>query len=89
MLSLLAVGRNFRYVKPYCFFLQLLKPVHKIRSAFPVKAASDVLQCLIIKMLDQPVILIIHLQVYDNIRILFEIHLLHLKHFFPQKFKLP
>ncbi len=44
---------------------------------------------LVIKMFDQPVEIIFHLQIDDDIGILFEVHRLHLKDFLPQRFQFP
>ena len=36
-------------------------------------------QSIVVKMFDQPVVFVLHLEIHDNIRILFEINALHLK----------
>ncbi len=51
--------------------------------------AADVVKGLVIKMLDQPVEIIFHLQIDNNISVFFEVNRLHLKDFLAQHFQLP
>ena len=56
--------------------------------AFLIKTIAYMVKHCIVKMFDEPIKIIFHLQVDDNIRIFFKIDRLHLKHFFFQGFQL-
>ena len=87
LLSLLTVGRDACILKLYCFVLEFEESLHERPSAFFIKAAADMIKGLVIKVFDQPVKIIFHLQIYNNVRIFFEIDSLHLKDLFPQGFQ--
>ena len=68
--------------------LHVDKPFHKGQPCLLVKVRADVVHGLLIKVLDEPVVFVVHLQVDDDIRILFKVHRLHLEHFLPQGLQL-
>jgi hypothetical protein len=60
--------------------LQAVEGLQHRPAALLVEAAADMVQRSFVKMLDEPVKLIFHLQVHNNIRVLFKVHRLHLQH---------
>ena len=89
MLSLSTIRRNSCILKSDRFVLKLHESVHKHHSAIFVKMAADMVQRLVIKMFDQPIEIIFHLQIHNNVSIFFEVNGLHLKNFLPQQFQFP
>lgn len=76
-------------LKPYCFILKLHESIHKYFPAVLIKTAADMVKGLVIKVFDESVEVIFHLQVHNDVGVLFEIDRLHLKDFFPQPLQLP
>lgn len=76
-------------MKSYCLVLKLQEGVQKCLSAVFIKMAADMVKGLVIKVFDESVEVIFHLQVHNDVGVLFEIDRLHLKDFFPQPLQLP
>ena len=53
-----------------------------------IKVTADMVKRLVVKVFDEPIVIIFHLQIHNNIGIFFEIDRLHLQNFCPQCFQL-
>ena len=69
--------------------LQGQEGLQKVGTAALVELAADVVQHWFIKMLDEPVKVVFHLEVDDDVRVFLEVHGLHLQHFGAQRSQLP
>ena len=89
ILSFLTVRGNALFLKAYRLVLKPQESVHKRLSAFFIKTVADMVKSLVVKMFDEPVKIIFHLQIDDNISVFFEVDRLHLKDFPAQHFQFP
>ena len=67
---------------------QLADPFHHDWGAGMVETAPELVQGAVVEVLDEPVKLVFHLKVCNDIGVLFKIHRLHLQHLGPQRLQL-
>ena len=73
-------------LKPYRLLLQGGEGFQHGPSAVFIKPAAEMIQCPVIKILYQPVVFILHLQIHHDIGVFTEVNRIHHKHFLFQRF---
>ena len=73
LLAFFAFRRYIFFLKLYDFITQAVKSVHKIQAAFLIKFTAYMVERIIIETLNKRIKFILHLQIDNNIGILFKI----------------
>lgn len=80
-LSLLAFGRDAVFLQSDRLVAQRGECVYHRQTTVLIKAAADAIERFIVKILDQPIGIVLHLQIYYNIGVFFKIDRFHLQNF--------
>ena len=79
LLAHLALGRDALFLHCKRPIAQVHEPFDERLAALGIEPGADVIERLFIEVLDEKVVLVLHLQIDDDVRVLLEVHRLHLQ----------